>query len=187
MRPWPAIVLMVSPCPLVANSAAVETVPVTSALMPIVVPCASFVVAANNAFSSSPRLSAPAAMARKKPIEKSCGVLDALPEAIEPSGATITASVKVPPMSTPTQYPAPFPPSDSTIELSPPSRLAVVGRLRRPPPDPGAHVDIELSDEQLIFQRMIRDFVATHIRPVAREWEHEGRYPDEIVEVMKVI
>jgi alkylation response protein AidB-like acyl-CoA dehydrogenase len=48
-------------------------------------------------------------------------------------------------------------------------------------------VDFELSDEQLIFQRMIRDFVATHIRPVAREWEHEGRYPDEIVEVMKVI
>jgi alkylation response protein AidB-like acyl-CoA dehydrogenase len=48
-------------------------------------------------------------------------------------------------------------------------------------------VDFELSDEQLIFQRMIRDFVATHIRPVAREWEHAGRYPDEIVEVMKVI
>jgi len=48
-------------------------------------------------------------------------------------------------------------------------------------------VDFELSDEQLIFQRMIRDFVGTHIRPVAREWEHDGRYPDEIVEVMKVI
>jgi alkylation response protein AidB-like acyl-CoA dehydrogenase len=48
-------------------------------------------------------------------------------------------------------------------------------------------VDFELSDEQLIFQRMIRDFVATHIRPVAREWEHANRYPDEIVEVMKVI
>ena len=48
-------------------------------------------------------------------------------------------------------------------------------------------MDFELSDEQLIFQRMIRDFVATHIRPVAREWEHAGRYPDEIVEVMKVI
>jgi alkylation response protein AidB-like acyl-CoA dehydrogenase len=48
-------------------------------------------------------------------------------------------------------------------------------------------VDFEFSDEQLIFQRMIRDFVATHIRPVAREWEHANRYPDEIVEVMKVI
>ncbi|MEO5838215.1 MAG: acyl-CoA dehydrogenase family protein [Acidimicrobiales bacterium] len=48
-------------------------------------------------------------------------------------------------------------------------------------------MDFELSDEQLIFQRMIRDFVATHIRPVAREWEHANRYPDEIVEVMKVI
>ena len=48
-------------------------------------------------------------------------------------------------------------------------------------------MDFELSDEQLIFQRMIRDFVSTHIRPVAREWEHADRYPDEIVEVMKVI
>ena len=48
-------------------------------------------------------------------------------------------------------------------------------------------MDFELSDEQLIFQRMIRDFVSTHIRPVAREWEHANRYPDEIVEVMKVI
>jgi hypothetical protein len=71
--------------------------------LPIVVPCASFVVAASSAVSSSPRLSAPAAMARKNPIEKSCGVLDALPEAMAPSGETITASVKVPPMSTPTQ------------------------------------------------------------------------------------
>jgi alkylation response protein AidB-like acyl-CoA dehydrogenase len=48
-------------------------------------------------------------------------------------------------------------------------------------------VNFELSDEQLIFQRMIRDFVSTHIRPVAREWEHAERYPHEIVEVMKQI
>jgi alkylation response protein AidB-like acyl-CoA dehydrogenase len=48
-------------------------------------------------------------------------------------------------------------------------------------------VDFELSDEQLIFQRMIRDFVSTHIRPVAREWEHADRYPHEIVAVMKEI
>ena len=48
-------------------------------------------------------------------------------------------------------------------------------------------MNFELSDEQLIFQRMIRDFVATHIRPVAREWEHAERYPHEIVEVMKQI
>ena len=46
-------------------------------------------------------------------------------------------------------------------------------------------MDFELSDEQLIFQRTIRDFVSTHIRPVAREWEHANRYPDEIVAVMK--
>lgn len=48
-------------------------------------------------------------------------------------------------------------------------------------------MDFELSDEQLIFQRMIRDFVSTHIRPVAREWEHAERYPHEIVAVMKEI
>ena len=48
-------------------------------------------------------------------------------------------------------------------------------------------MDFQLSDEQQIFQRMIRDFVSTHIRPVAREWEHADRYPHEIVAVMKEI
>jgi alkylation response protein AidB-like acyl-CoA dehydrogenase len=46
-------------------------------------------------------------------------------------------------------------------------------------------VDFELSSEQELFQRTIRDFVDTHIRPVAREWEHADRYPTEIVSVMK--
>ena len=46
-------------------------------------------------------------------------------------------------------------------------------------------MDFELTDDQQLFQRSMREFATTHIRPVAREWEHEGRYPTEIVEVMK--
>jgi alkylation response protein AidB-like acyl-CoA dehydrogenase len=46
-------------------------------------------------------------------------------------------------------------------------------------------VDFELNDEQQQLQRAMRDFTETHIRPVAREYEHAGRYPTEIVEVMK--
>jgi alkylation response protein AidB-like acyl-CoA dehydrogenase len=46
-------------------------------------------------------------------------------------------------------------------------------------------VDFELSEEQTMFRKVIRDFVRDHIKPVAREWEHEGRYPTEIVEQMK--
>jgi alkylation response protein AidB-like acyl-CoA dehydrogenase len=46
-------------------------------------------------------------------------------------------------------------------------------------------MDFELSDEQQLFQRTIRTFVDTHVRPVAREWEHANRYPTEIVDVMK--
>ena len=46
-------------------------------------------------------------------------------------------------------------------------------------------MDFELSDEHQMFQKTMRDFVDREIRPVAREWEHEGRYPTEIVEKMK--
>ena len=46
-------------------------------------------------------------------------------------------------------------------------------------------MDFRLTDEQELFRRTIREFVDTHIRPVAREWEHSGRYPSEIVETMK--
>lgn len=46
-------------------------------------------------------------------------------------------------------------------------------------------MDFELSSEQAMFRKVIADFVDDHIRPVARESEHEGRYPDEIVAVMK--
>ena len=46
-------------------------------------------------------------------------------------------------------------------------------------------MDFELSDEHQMFQKTMRDFVDREIRPVARDWEHEGRYPTEIVEKMK--
>jgi alkylation response protein AidB-like acyl-CoA dehydrogenase len=46
-------------------------------------------------------------------------------------------------------------------------------------------MDFDLSEEQLAFRKVIREFVATHIKPVAREWEHAGRYPTEIVDKMK--
>ena len=46
-------------------------------------------------------------------------------------------------------------------------------------------MDFELSDEQDEFRRVLRKFVDEKIRPVAREWEQSGRYPTEIVEVMK--
>ncbi|HWW54647.1 MAG TPA: acyl-CoA dehydrogenase family protein, partial [Acidimicrobiales bacterium] len=46
-------------------------------------------------------------------------------------------------------------------------------------------MDFHPSEEQAMFQKVLRDFVSDHIAPVARQWEHEGRYPTEIVEVMK--
>jgi len=46
-------------------------------------------------------------------------------------------------------------------------------------------MDFELSDEQLMFKNVMQDFVRQEITPVARAYEHEGRYPTEIVEKMK--
>ena len=46
-------------------------------------------------------------------------------------------------------------------------------------------MDFRPSDEQQLFRRTMRDFVDAEIRPVAREWEREGRYPTEIVDMMK--
>jgi alkylation response protein AidB-like acyl-CoA dehydrogenase len=48
-------------------------------------------------------------------------------------------------------------------------------------------MDFELSAEQQIFRKTLRDFVRDHIAPVAREWEQSGRYPTEIVEGMKAL
>jgi alkylation response protein AidB-like acyl-CoA dehydrogenase len=46
-------------------------------------------------------------------------------------------------------------------------------------------MDFELTPEQELFRRSLRDFVEREIKPVAREWEQQGRYPTEIVERMK--
>jgi alkylation response protein AidB-like acyl-CoA dehydrogenase len=46
-------------------------------------------------------------------------------------------------------------------------------------------MDFELSDEQAAFRDLMRDFARREIKPVAREWEHSGRYPTEIVEQMR--
>jgi alkylation response protein AidB-like acyl-CoA dehydrogenase len=46
-------------------------------------------------------------------------------------------------------------------------------------------MDFELSEEQVAFRKVIQEFVRDHIRPVAREWEHEGTYPTPIVAKMK--
>jgi alkylation response protein AidB-like acyl-CoA dehydrogenase len=46
-------------------------------------------------------------------------------------------------------------------------------------------MDFELSAEQRLFRDTLRAFVDEQIRPVAREWEASGRYPDEIVATMR--
>ena len=46
-------------------------------------------------------------------------------------------------------------------------------------------MDFHLSEEQEAFRKVLQTFVKDHVAPVAREWEHAGRYPTEIVDVMK--
>ncbi|WAP54569.1 acyl-CoA dehydrogenase family protein [Streptomyces sp. S465] len=46
-------------------------------------------------------------------------------------------------------------------------------------------MDFELNPEQKMYRQTLRDFVEREIVPVAREYEHSGRYPTEIVETMK--
>ncbi|GAA4856376.1 acyl-CoA dehydrogenase family protein [Actinomycetospora corticicola] len=46
-------------------------------------------------------------------------------------------------------------------------------------------MDFTLSDEQRLYRETLRDFVDREIVPVARDWEHSGRYPTEIVESMR--
>ncbi|PVZ05411.1 acyl-CoA dehydrogenase family protein [Actinomycetospora cinnamomea] len=46
-------------------------------------------------------------------------------------------------------------------------------------------MDFTLTDEQRLYRDSLRDFVDREIVPVARDWEHEGRYPTEIVESMR--
>ena len=45
-------------------------------------------------------------------------------------------------------------------------------------------MDFELSDEQQMFRDVLRQFVNTEIKPVAREMEQSGQYPHEIVAKM---
>lgn len=46
-------------------------------------------------------------------------------------------------------------------------------------------MDFTLTAEQTTFRQAIRDFVRRSIAPVAREWEHDKRYPEEIVADMR--
>jgi alkylation response protein AidB-like acyl-CoA dehydrogenase len=46
-------------------------------------------------------------------------------------------------------------------------------------------MDFQLNEQQTALRDMIRDFARRSIHPVAREWEHDGRYPAEIVDEMK--
>lgn len=46
-------------------------------------------------------------------------------------------------------------------------------------------MDFELNEDQKGFRDLLRRFVDNEIVPVAREWEHAGRYPTEIVQGMK--
>ena len=45
-------------------------------------------------------------------------------------------------------------------------------------------MDFELSEEQQMFRDVLRQFVDSEIRPVAREMEQSGQYPHEIVAKM---
>ncbi len=45
-------------------------------------------------------------------------------------------------------------------------------------------MDFQFTDEQRAFRTVMRDFVDRDIIPVARDWEHTGRYPTEIVATM---
>ena len=46
-------------------------------------------------------------------------------------------------------------------------------------------MDFELSAEQRLLRDTIRSFVDAEVRPVAREFEDSGRYPEEIVATMR--
>lgn len=48
-------------------------------------------------------------------------------------------------------------------------------------------MDFELNEQQLAFRDLVRTFAQKSIAPVARLWEHSGRYPTEIVDEMKTI
>src|SRR5262249_61723149 len=60
-----------------------------------------------------------------------------------------------------------------------------VGSRGAEPLQTGACMDFDLSAEQRLLRDTIRSFVDAEIRPVARELEDSGRYPEEIVATMR--
>jgi alkylation response protein AidB-like acyl-CoA dehydrogenase len=48
-------------------------------------------------------------------------------------------------------------------------------------------MDFELGEQHTSLRTLLRDFVRRSIAPVAREWEHSGRYPTEIVDEMRTM
>ncbi len=48
-------------------------------------------------------------------------------------------------------------------------------------------MDFQLSEQQLAFRDLIREFARRSIDPVAHEWELSGRYPAEIVDEMRTM
>jgi butyryl-CoA dehydrogenase len=60
--------------------------------------------------------------------------------------------------------------------------LAGLGRIepaRTPALPSGARVNLELSDEQKILQRTVREFAETEVKPLAKEIDETGRFPRE--------
>ena len=70
-----------------------------------------------------------------------------------------------------------------------PSRLAAIARRAAPARVQArgeiTELDFELSPQQAAFRQLMVEFVRKSISPVARDWEHSGRYPTEIVDEMK--
>ena len=89
--------------PRVVRRATRATRPVTSALVPAVVPWASLAADARTRSASRPSDPAAASIAAKKPLARSAGAVGTLPVVMPPSASMIAQSVKVPPMSTPTR------------------------------------------------------------------------------------
>lgn len=48
-------------------------------------------------------------------------------------------------------------------------------------------MDFDLNEEQQQFRDLLRDFTDREIRPIAREYEHAGTYPEAVVEKMKAM
>jgi alkylation response protein AidB-like acyl-CoA dehydrogenase len=46
-------------------------------------------------------------------------------------------------------------------------------------------MDFTFTGEQQMYRKTLREFVDREIIPVAKEWEHAGRYPTEIADAMK--